>query len=351
MRVTEIGERGLREVEGLSIDPDIYRGGMPRDRDTVVEGVVFDGVPHVEFLDLPLLRGDERPEDGYVAAFQLPWPGSVAVLSSPEDAGYVLRAVASAPAVMGVTLDPLPPGPLGVIDKATRVRVAVMGGDLASVTRLQVLAGANVAAIKNDAGGWEVIQFETATLVGSGVYELSNLLRGQGGTELERRAPLAEGATFVLLAGISRVSLAAGEIGLPLFWRYGPANRDIADRSYASATHAFAGRGLTPLSPVHVRGARANEGDLALEWIRRTRVGGDGWETAEVPLGEDAEAYEVDILDGATVKRTIATTTPECVYPAAQQVDDFGSLQEAVSVAVYQMSIAYGRGSAKFAVV
>ena len=350
VRVTEIGERGLREIEGLSIDPDIYRGGQPRERETAVSGIVFDGVPHVEFLDLPLLRGDEAPENGYVAAFQLPWPGSIAVLGSPEDAGYVLRAAATAPAVMGVTLDPLPPGPLGVIDFGSRVRVTVIGGELASVTRMQLLAGANAAAIRNETGGWEVIQFETATLVGSGTYELSDLLRGQGGTELERRAPLPEGATFVLLAAISRVSLAPGEIGLPLFWRYGPANRDIADRSYATTTHAFRGVGLKPLSPTHVRGARTGS-DLALTWIRRTRVGGDGWDTAEVPLGEESERYEVDILDGDEVKRTITSAVPACVYTAAQQVADFGSVQGTVEVAVHQMSSTYGRGTPKFATV
>lgn len=249
---------------------------------------------------------------------------------------------------MGVTLDPLMPGPIGVIDMGNRVRVAVTGGELASVTRLQLLSGANAAAMKNEAGGWEVLQFERATLVAGGTYELSNLLRGQGGTELERRAPLAEGATFVLLAGLSPVSLAPGEIGLPLLWRYGPANRDIADRSYAGETHAFVGRGLKPLSPVHVRGARFGGDDLALRWIRRTRLGGDNWETSEVPLAEDAEAYEVDILDGATVKRTIATTAPQCVYAAAEQINDFGSPQAAVDVAVYQVSSIYGRGTPKF---
>lgn len=350
VRVTEIGERGLREVEGLSIDPDVYWGGVPRDRETAVEGIVFDGTPYVEFLDLPLLRGDEPPEDGYVAAYQLPWPGSVALLSSPEDAGYVLRAEVRAPAVMGVTLDPLPPGPLGVFDRATRLRVAVGGGELASVTRLQLLSGANAAAVKNEQGGWEVLQFQTATLVSAGTYLLSGLLRGQGGTERERRAPLASGATFVLLSGTARVSLAPGEIGLPLFWRFGPSNRDIADRSYATETHAFRGRGLKPLSPVHVRGART-DGDLTLNWVRRTRVGGDGWDAAEVPLGEEAERYEVDVLDGDEVKRTILCAAPHCVYTAAEQAADFGALQSTVDVAIHQMSAAVGRGTPKRAIV
>jgi hypothetical protein len=346
-----IGERGLREIEGRSIDPEVYIAPTPRPRDVTEERIVFDGIPHMEFLDLPLLRGDEPPEAGYVAAFQLPWPGSVALYGSPEDAGYVMRARATAPAVMGVTLDSLPPGPIAVIDRASRLRVEVSGGELASVTRLQLLAGANAAAIRNEAGGWEVIQFETATLVGTGTYELANLLRGQGGTELEMRAALPAGATFVPLGSeIVRVRLAAGEVGLPLHWRYGPANRDIADRTYAAAIHAFAGRGLRPLSPAHVRASRSS-GDIALSWKRRTRVGGDGWETAEVPLAEDGEAYEVDVLDGGTVVRTIASAAPACSYSAAEQTADFGSPQSTLSVAVYQMSAAYGRGTPKRATV
>ena len=352
VRVTEIGERGLREIEGRSIDPEVYVAASAESRETSGGGLVFDGTPHVAFLDLPLLRGDEPPEAGYVAAFQLPWPGAVAVYSSPEDAGYVLRASATAPAVIGVTTDPVPPGPVAVVDRATRVRVALSGGELSSVTRLQLLAGGNAAAMRNEAGGWEILQFETATLVGDATYELSSLLRGQAGTEREMRAPLPAGAPFVLLGGaVARVNLAPGEIGLPLHWRYGPANRDIADRSYAAAAHAFVGRGLRPLSPVHVRGTRSGGGDVTLSWIRRTRIGGDSWDVAEVPLVEDAESYEVDILDGTAVVRTIMSATPGCVYGAVEQVADFGSPQSAVSVAVHQMSAAYGRGTPRFAVV
>jgi hypothetical protein len=352
VRVTEIGERGLREIEALSVDPEVYVGAIPRPRDTEEEGGTFDGSPHVVFLDLPLLRGDEPAEAGYVAAFQVPWPGAVALYGSPEEAGFTLRARAPAPAAIGETLDALPAGPLGVIDRANRVRVELSGGELSSATRLQMLSGRNAAAIGNDDGGWEIVQFETATLVGEGTYELSNLLRGQAGSEDERRAPLAAGATFVLLGPeIARVTLSSGEVGLPLHWRYGPATRDLGDRTYSAATHTFAGVGLKPLSPVHVRAARAGGGDVTLTWKRRTRTGGDSWEAAEVPLAEETERYEIDILDGATVKRTLSATVPTCAYSAAQQTTDFGAPQSALSVAVYQMSAVYGRGTPKRAVV
>jgi hypothetical protein len=297
------------------------------------------------------MRGDEPPEAGYVAALQSPWPGGVAIYGSPETTGYVLRALASAPAVIGTTLDPLPQGPRAVIDRAARFRVELFAGELASVTRLQLLAGKNLAAVRNESGEWEALQFETATLVAPSTYELSGLLRAQGGTELAMRAPLAAGARFVLLSSeIAQVNLTLNEIRLPLNWRYGPASRDIGDASYATAQHAFAACGLRPLAPVHVRGVRSGD-DLSITWVRRTRVGGDSWDAAEVPLGEDSERYEINILDGANVKRTLAATSSAVIYTAAEQIADFGAAQSTVSVNIYQLGAVYGRGSVKSAVV
>jgi hypothetical protein len=123
-----------------------------------------------------------------------------------------------------------------------------------------------------------------------------------------------------------------------------PVNRDIGHASYLETTHAFMGVGLRPLSPAHVRGSRT-AGDLSISWVRRTRLGGDNWDAAEVPLGEETERYEVDILDGATVKRTLAATTPAATYTAAQQTADFGAPQSAIDVRVYQLSAVHGRGT------
>lgn len=64
-----------------------------------------------------------------------------------------------------------------------------------------------------------------------------------------------------------------------------------------------------------------------------------------MPLNEESERYEVDIMDGTAVVRTIVVTTPMAIYTAAQQVADFGSPQAAVSVRVLQLSAAIGRGT------
>lgn len=345
-RLTEIGDHGAREIDAIRIEPDIYIPIAAPPRPQEPPPGVQTGSPLVRFLDLPLLRGDEPPDAGYIAATMRPWPGGVAVFRSPTQSDFVLGAIIAAPAIMGTTVDTLPVGPTSRLDKATRQRVVLDGGALASVGELVLFSGANAAAIEHAPGRWEVVQFERAELVAPATYELSRLVRGQAGSEWAATSPLAAGARFVILdAALTRIDLAPADVGLAFNWRHGPSNRDIGASSYETTVHAFTAVGRRPLAPVHLRVRRIGT-DLHLSWIRRTRMGGDSWEGAEVPLGEESERYEIDVLDGAAVKRTIATTVPATIYTTADQLADFGSPQPTVSLRIHQIGAAYGRGSA-----
>jgi hypothetical protein len=351
LRLTDVTERGVREIAALSIDPDVYDKIDASPRPSPQPAPVQAGSPAVLLMDLPLWNPLADAQSGYVAAMQKPWPGSVAIYASPQTTGYQLKAIASAPATLGVTLDALASGPEGLIDHRARVRVRLTNGTLASADLVTMLGGSNLAAVKDAAGDWEIIQFLTATLVDAQTYELSGLLRGQFGTESAMSEPLAAGAQFVVLDGaMTRIPLQGSELKLPFNWRYGPGNRDIGDASYVTAPFAYQGLGLRPLSPVHVKGVRAS-GDLSISWIRRTRSGGDNWELPEVPLGEDTESYEIDILDGTNVKRTIFASLPTALYSSADQIADFGSTQSSVSLKVYQTNTLFGRGTPRAAVV
>jgi len=85
--------------------------------------------------------------------------------------------------------------------------------------------------------------------------------------------------------------------------------------------------------------------------VRRTRIGGDGWEAADVPLAEEGERYEVDVTSGSEVLRTLTATAPSAIYTAAEQIEDFGAVQPAVTVRVAQVSASFGRGAVREAVV
>lgn len=315
-------------------------------RTTAATEPISVGPPEFEFLDLPLLRGSEPPEQGYLAAAKEPWPGAIAAFGSTDIAGFVLKGLASFPSVLGETLEPFPVGPLGVFDRATVALVEVGEGELVSVTHASLFSGANTAAIRNADGDWEVFQYETAELVEPRTYALRGLLRGQAGTESAMTATLPTGSRVVFLSeALAPIDVSLSEIRVPLNWRVGPATYDIGHPAYVARTHTFVGLGLRPYAPVHLRGRRT-AGDLIVSWTRRTRIGGDTWELPDVPLAEEHEAYEIDILDGAVIRRTLTATSPVATYTAAEQVADFGAPQASVSLAIYQMSAIYGRGAA-----
>jgi hypothetical protein len=66
-------------------------------------------------------------------------------------------------------------------------------------------------------------------------------------------------------------------------------------------------------------------------------------------LAEDAEAYELQILDGpggAVLRTETGITTTSFTYTSALQSADFGGAQTELTFRVYQISAQVGRGFA-----
>jgi hypothetical protein len=221
--------------------------------------------------------------------------------------------------------------------------VRLYGGALTSKTDARVLEGANAAAIRNPSGAWEVVQFAGADLIDANTYRLSRLLRGQAGSDDAILDALPAGAPFVVLDE-HLLTLARGRDALerPLDLRVVASNRSHDDVTAVALAVTPGATALRPLSPVHVKAVRQGDG-IHLSWIRRTRIDGDSW-AAEVPLGEDAEAYVLDILSRATVVRGIACATPSALYANADELADFGAPQTSLRVRVAQLSSTAGAG-------
>lgn len=103
---------------------------------------------------------------------------------------------------------------------------------------------------------------------------------------------------------------------------------------------------LMPYAPVHARARRGAQG-VEIAFTRRARIDADAWEPMEVPLGEEREAYSVEILDGAgAVRRALAATSTAILYAAAAELADFGAPQTALRLRIRQISASVGPGFA-----
>lgn len=332
-----------RQVKARSIDPEVFSVplSLPRRRLAALPTAV--GPVRFEVIDLPTLELSMPPILTRLAVFADPWPGSVNIWRSLDGASFEKAAVAFAPSIMGETLDPLPRGPASRWDHGTQFRVRLYGGGLTSVSDAKVLESANAAAIQTADGVWEVLQFANAELVDDRTYRLSRLLRGQAGSEYAIADLLPSGAPFVLLDDhLIPIARGLGMLDRPMNLRIAPGGRSHSDPMAVSVTVSPDATALTPLSPVHVTAWREIDG-VHLGWIRRTRSNGDSW-AIEPPLGEDREAYVVEILSGSTAVRRLDVTSPSAIYSTAAELADFGAPLASLHVRIAQVSGQTGPG-------
>ncbi len=344
-RIDRIEEGVSRRCDAVRIERSVY--GATRDAGEVAPQPVIAPLSaaqvYAEFMDLPMLTGNEVPHAPHIAVTATPWPGSAVVYAASQDYGYSVNTLVERNAVMGDTLTALPRAKPGLWSNA-ELRVRLSSGQLQSLPRIEVLNGKNVAAIRSGDAPWEVFQFETATLVETGVYLLTGLLRGQAGTDAFLPDVWPEGSDFVLLDGAPiQLSIQTSERGLERNYRVGEAGRAYDDPSFLHHVDAFDGIGLRPFSPVHLKARRLADGAISVNWIRRTRLDGDSWIAMDVPLSEAFELYLIRITVAGSVVREVTAASPQYQYSLADKALD--GAQGTIRFEIAQVSEIFGPGA------
>jgi len=318
---------------------------------SAVSGIIaLDGTAFMLPLDIPALQ-DSADQAGFpvaMAGTSSAWPGGV--LYQTSDGGQTWTSVqgfTGTGAVIGVATAAIGAGRTDLIDKTSILTCTINSGALASVTEAAMLNGANHFAYGAD-GRWEIIAAQNCALQGDGSYILTDLLRGRAGTEWACGLHGAYDSLVLLDSSVLQfMQTSINTIGTARTYRavtLGQTLAQVADQAFT-----YAGVNLECLSPVYLNGNRnPSTNDWSLDWIRRTRVGGEWRDYIDAPLSEASQSYEVDIFSSgtySTLKRTLSgLSTPAATYTSAQQVTDFGSNQATLYVKVYQLSANVGRG-------
>jgi hypothetical protein len=335
--------------DGTTYYSDAIGGG----RDLPGSVVYTPGATTFELMDAPLVREhDDVP--GYFAALGgnpsvvgliEGWPGGD--LLRQEPAGWEeIERVLKPGCGFGTAVTTLADGEHTIVNDQSLTVSASPPVLLEAATMPELCLGANLAAVEVRSGGtrigWELIRYLDVAESG-GNWVLSGLVRGVNGTEWAM-ALHQIGDRVIFLGGEGQVIASLDELGESR--NHNATTLGAVRDPLNDAAFAWEGVDRIPYAPCHLTAERDSGDDLILTWNRRDRVGLEL--SGTLPLSEDSEAYEVDIYNGAgdTVLRTLAVTSEEATYTAAQQTTDFGSHPATLIWDVRQMS-ALGRGYAR----
>lgn len=322
-QISALDGQGVRTAEARSISAQapILSGGTP----ATPAPVPWVSAPDGFALDIASFGSGDR-SGPVVGAIANPWAEI-----EMSYAGY--QAILDRPVTIGALLTPLASGVVGRRDFQYSIDILIPNLTLSSVEMSALLSGSNMIALETPRG-WEIIQAQKAELIGANTFRLSGLLRGQFGTDGLMQTNLPAGARCAYLGrGWENLPMDDDFTGQELTIDVSTHGRQPS----APAALVYRAAHLRPYAPCHLR-ARTENGQLDIGWVRRSRISGDAWSAGEIPLGEDIEAYEIDILSGGALISSLSSSGPHI------SVDRNTLPAGPLEIFIYQMSAQIGRG-------
>lgn len=262
------------------------------------------------------------------------WRRAVVSYSRDGGARWSDGEFTGTPATMGTARTILPVGDGTLIDGRSWVEVELLNDSMAltSCDDMALVNGANPALL-----GGELIQFGSAEPLGSNRFRLFRLLRGRRGSEAAASGHVV-GESFVLLeaANLLRIDLPMTAIGASIQVMAS----GIGDEEPVFASRPITGMALLPPSPVHIGMRSLDNGDIIVQWTRRSRAGWNWLDGGEAPLVEESERYRVEIRPSIGFSRAIDVDGPSAIYTATQRAADNASDADLITFSVRQYGVA-----------
>lgn len=337
---------GVLECKAAPNSAALYTPNAVGGAGVVPDGTIsFPGPSIFVPLDIPVVDETVQNTLGFVCAmtgYSGSWTTGTLFRSNDGAQTWAELQGFAGKASIGTARGTLPASASTLIDQRT-LAVDMISGTPESITRDQMLTGANYAAYGAD-GRWEIVRFQNAVFQADGSYLLSDFVRGDKGTEWATGLHQA-GDYLVLLDDPDNAFIGSPieSIALERLFRGVTAGASIDTAS--DVAFAYRGVNLECLSPVYASGSRDGSSNFSGVFTRRSRLSSSWWVTGvQSPVGESVEAYEIEVMSGSVVTRTINVTSTSFSYSAADQTSDFGSTQAAITFRIYQLSQTVGRG-------
>lgn len=350
----ELGAGGVVRCSGVLQDTAVF---SPNVEATTSPTFPADPIPfpvdtEAFLLNLPTLRGSVDDDGGAwfaaAPAWEAPaadWNGAILLRSVTSDGPFSDEATALDQTNWGVARSVLGTTERWtVFDDVNTIDVyAQSDAAPVSVSDITLFDGVNYLYIPETG---ELLQYGTATQIEDRTYRLSHLLRGRIGTEnYIAQNSLNATVVFVDSDTMDRFS-GLDERGLTRYYRpvtIGSVITDSAVRTFVNSS-----RSLLPLSPSYVQATRDGSNNLTVTWLRRTRYAGEWLDEVDVPLNENSERYEVDVVIPADADEGDVVLLAPLTANAADASDTGAQATLGAGAEIQSAVSKFGTGAAEF---
>lgn len=299
---------------------------------------------NLAILDIPIWNGSTDDSVVYVALWgsTTAWSGASVVVSQDDGVSFNGVGSSATPATIGkVNTAPLVV-PTAYVDLVSELIITLETG---SGTDLNTLTDAIFNKVDRNfihVNG-EILQFKTATLVGTRQYKLTTLRRGLFGTN-QYVGSAGPGDLAVLLSNaLMTVSVPTSELNQIVLIKA----ITFGQNSGAAPQISFIAKGNSikppPVSRI-VAGVGYPSGDITISWSRRARKYVQWIDYSDAPYNNDIDQYIIEIYSIADqfIRSTTVTAT-NYLYPAATFNADLPAATS-FKVKIYQFSPTVGKG-------
>lgn len=310
---TSTGANKVIEITAVSEDPKQYTtSAKGSEGNGFSSATIAISSPSVFFiLDTPFLTDSDANPTGSTGYYwsmtsannSQNWSGGI-LFDSADNNEFTQVGIDNQEVTYGqVPAATPPPTTYFAWDKVNTVQVYLQNGaTLTSASDINVLNGANMFYL-----GGELMGFSNATLQADGSYILDTLLRGLRGTEGWCKTHQSN-ETFVLLDTTQqRQTQPTSVVGVTQYFRGITLGQPLT--TAASTPTTLVANDLKPYAPAQFLGSPDGSFNMNISWVRRTRIGGswnDG--TGTVPVSEEVESYDLDIMQLNLQQRTTDPT-------------------------------------------
>lgn len=313
---------------------------LPDVDDSVQPIVLAGGLP----LDLPPLNDSDRTPRMHLAVHNFGHSADMNVsIYQSKDGGttYNKIGVTNKKSTWGKVSTALPaPSNFRFIDTVNTITVQLKSGTLSSCTDLEFYNNKNRCML-----GLELINFRDVTDLGSGTYQLSHLLRGRQGTDVY--VDDHENNEMFVLVDDSLFEVPMDLVDRNITYKYKFVNDGYDISNVTARDFAPNFRNYYPWAISNLTVIKDHDTEIiAARWLRRWKWDTDIVDGRSSLPDDDIGGYKVLVLDPITddLINEYVVSGNAWEYTGAQQIADFGSVQDEVNIRIVAISKWVGPG-------